>query len=60
MREVRFELALVPVREIRIGPLAKDRPSTTRVRAPGCYAYQVDGTTFSSVIVFGAKPYPTT
>jgi hypothetical protein len=28
--------------------------SYTRVRAPGCYAYQVDGTSFSSVIVFHA------
>jgi len=26
------------------------------VRAPGCYAYQVDGVDFSSVIVFEAKP----
>jgi hypothetical protein len=24
----------------------------TRVRRPGCYAYQVDGTSFSKVIVF--------
>jgi hypothetical protein len=28
--------------------------SSTRVRSPGCYAYQVDGTSFSSVIVFRA------
>jgi len=26
--------------------------SYTRVRSPGCYAYQVDGTSFSSVIAF--------
>jgi hypothetical protein len=31
-------------------------PSYTRVRGPGCYAYQVDGTTFSRVIVFRAAP----
>ena len=31
------------------------RPSYTRLRAPGCYAYQVDGTTFSRVIVFQAE-----
>ena len=31
------------------------RPSYTRLRAPGCYAYQVDGTTFSRVIVFRAE-----
>jgi hypothetical protein len=29
-------------------------PSFTRVRSPGCYAYQVDGTSFSEVIVFRA------
>lgn len=28
--------------------------SITRVRSPGCYAYQIDGTSFSSVIVFRA------
>jgi hypothetical protein len=33
-------------------------PSHTRVRAPGCYAYQVDGTTFSAVIVFQAVNQP--
>jgi hypothetical protein len=31
-------------------------PSYTRVREPGCYAYQVDGTDFSIVIVFRAVP----
>ena len=29
-------------------------PTFTRVRGRGCYAYQVDGTSFSSVIVFRA------
>lgn len=29
--------------------------SFTRVRTPGCYAYQVDGTSFSQVIVFRAR-----
>ena len=29
-------------------------PSQTRVQAPGCYAYQVDGLSWSSVIVFQA------
>jgi hypothetical protein len=29
-------------------------PSFTRVQASGCYAYQVDGTSFSEVIVFRA------
>lgn len=31
---------------------AREWPSFTRVRTPGCYAYQVDGTNFSDVIVF--------
>ena len=31
-------------------------PSYTRVQAPGCYAYQVDGYGFSYVIVFQAAP----
>jgi hypothetical protein len=29
--------------------------SFTRVRSPGCYAYQVDGTSFSTVVVFRAE-----
>lgn len=28
--------------------------TSTRVRGPGCYAYQVDGTSFSAVIAFRA------
>jgi hypothetical protein len=31
-------------------------PSYTMPRAPGCYAYQVDGTSFSEVIVFQVVP----
>jgi hypothetical protein len=33
-------------------------PSYTRLRAPGCYAYQVDGAGFSDVIVFRASLWP--
>lgn len=33
---------------------AREWPSFTRVRSPGCYAYQVDGTNFSEVVVFQA------
>jgi hypothetical protein len=29
-------------------------PSYTRLRAPGCYAYQVDGAGFSDIVVFSA------
>jgi hypothetical protein len=28
----------------------------TRVRGPGCYAYQIDGETFSDILVFQPKP----
>ncbi|WBB48614.1 hypothetical protein O3597_26640 [Verrucosispora sp. WMMA2044] len=33
-----------------------DLPGVTTVAGPGCYAYQVDGTTFSVTIVFRAVP----
>jgi hypothetical protein len=34
---------------------AEGHPSATRVRSPGCYAYQVDGPGFSYPIVFRAE-----
>lgn len=63
---VRFERGSPPPLELRIpagrGTAAtkgaRDRPSYTRVRAPGCYAYQVDGTSFSRIIVFRARVTP--
>jgi hypothetical protein len=33
-------------------------PSYTRLRAPGCYGWQIDGTNFSTVIVFRAVLTP--
>ncbi len=33
-----------------------DLPATTTVSGPGCFAYQVDGTSFSLTIVFRALP----
>jgi hypothetical protein len=30
-------------------------PSTTGVQAPGCFAYQIDGTSFTTTIVFQAS-----
>jgi hypothetical protein len=59
---VRFEEGgRKPPLELRIaasqGRPPGGRPSYTRVRAPGCYGYQVDGTNFSRVIVFEARPY---
>jgi hypothetical protein len=34
---------------------ASDLPATTTVGGPGCYAYQVDGTSFTTTIVFRAE-----
>ena len=47
-----------PWSELRIRGTGKwlGYASYTRVRAEGCYAYQVDGTSFSRVIVFRAAP----
>lgn len=54
----------VPVDELQLRASGMNAPpppaggrswlTFTRVRGPGCYAYQVDGTSFSSVIVFKA------
>jgi hypothetical protein len=52
--EVRFDLDLNPAVELRL-PATLGHPSTTRVRAAGCYAYQVDGESFSYPIVFRAE-----
>jgi hypothetical protein len=62
---VRFDRGDIPPLTIRLTgstaqpdtPVPKDaryRPSYTRLRGPGCYAYQVDGTSFSRVVVFRA------
>lgn len=64
--EVRFGTGPVPVAELQLdtaggsgsAPPWRDWPGYTRVRAPGCYAYQVDGTSFSTVIVFQARVAP--
>jgi hypothetical protein len=57
--ELRFDAGAFPPREIRIpaSRVQRNRPSFTRVRAPGCYSYQVDGLAFSSTIVFEARPF---
>jgi hypothetical protein len=39
-----------------VGPYADLNPAATFLRAPGCYAYQVDGRGFSYTIVFDARP----
>jgi hypothetical protein len=52
--DLRFERGLVPPRERRLRRSGSN-PSFTRLRAPGCYAYQIDGLRFSYRIVFEAK-----
>jgi hypothetical protein len=59
-----FDRGPRPLRELQIPPRASGLarawrafPSYTRVRAgAGCYAYQIDGTTFSRVLGFRLKP----
>jgi hypothetical protein len=55
---VRFDRGDVPAAELRMPAGTSDRPSFTRLRAPGCYAYQVDGSNFSRVVVFEAVGSP--
>jgi hypothetical protein len=61
--ELRFGRGQKPARELRIPtwrtfpkPHWGWSPSYDRLRAPGCYALQADGRTFSTVIVFQAAP----
>ena len=58
--ELRFERGLVPPREKRVvsGGLVVGFASFTRLRADGCYGYQIDGKSFSRVIVFEATQVP--
>lgn len=65
---VRFENGDIPSAQLRITystavpagitPPVGTRyvPSYTRLSAPGCYAYQIDGTRFSHIVVFRAVP----
>jgi hypothetical protein len=61
--EVRFDHGPLPPTELRVTPFPEStpegwtgQPSFTRIRVPGCYGYQVDGATFSRVIIFAARP----
>jgi hypothetical protein len=64
--QVGFGLGPRPYDELDLAPAAGDPslsgwrayPSEVRVQAPGCYAWQVDGTSFRRVIVFRAVPAP--
>lgn len=48
------ENVLSPVPELRLEQ-RRDYPSLTRLRVSGCYAYQVDGRTFSYLVFFEAR-----
>ena len=54
---LRFDDGLTPPREKRVvgGGITVGWPSFTRLRAGGCYGYQIDGKSFSRVIVFEAR-----
>jgi hypothetical protein len=62
LNEVRFNAGADPPAELRLDSSKPDNttggwnnwPSYTRVRAPGCYAYQVDDPDFTLVIPFSA------
>ena len=51
---VRFERGALPPAELRLPEGTRTRPSFVRIRTPGCYAFQIDGLTFSRSIVFRA------
>jgi hypothetical protein len=62
-RLMRFDDGTHPAAQIRLAPGetvtwtgqvpgSRGRPSYVRVRVPGCYAVQIDGTSFSEVVVF--------
>jgi hypothetical protein len=63
---VRFGDGAQPTKELRLTFTAEDRGeggwlfegTYTRVRAPGCYAWQLDGDDFKSVITFRAIRVP--
>jgi hypothetical protein len=65
--EVRFEDGrpaftsegrLNPATELRLVADGSGHQSTTRLRSGGCYAYQLDGRTFTRIIVFRAIVVP--
>lgn len=51
---VRFDRGRIPPAELRLPEGTRDRPSYVRIRKPGCYAFQIDGLSFSRSIVFRA------
>ena len=54
--ELRFNRGNIPARSLRL-VRPGGNPTFTRVRAPGCYAFQIDGATFSRIVVFEARTF---
>ena len=62
--EMRFERGADPATELQLAQESaisgnnswSNWPTYTRIKGPGCYAYQIDGTNFSKTIVFSAQP----
>jgi hypothetical protein len=49
-----------PVSQLRLAANGEGKPwdnwpTSTLVRGPGCYGYQIDGEGFSNVIIFAAE-----
>ena len=55
---VRFDRGKLPAAELRIPAGTEERPSFTRLRSAGCYGYQIDGASFSRIVVFRATGIP--
>jgi hypothetical protein len=64
---VRFNGGKLPSSELRIEsgetvswqgqpPASRGVPSAVRIVAPGCYGFQIDGTSFSRIVTFMAHP----
>ena len=62
--EVRFERGADPATELQLAQETAlsnpgswpNWPTYTRIKGPGCYAYQIDGTNFTKTVVFRAEP----
>jgi len=53
------ELRIAPGETVhwqRQPPGSRGNPSAVRVTAPGCYGFQIDGTSFSRVVVVTVDP----
>jgi hypothetical protein len=62
--EMRFERGASPATELQLAQETalsspnswSNWPTYTRIKGPGCYAYQIDGSNFSKTVVFRAEP----